>query len=453
MFKSKLIVKDKYFYKSFFSLTSVLALQNLIVFSVNMADSIMLGRFSEQAFAGVALVNQIQFLLQMLIVGVADGALVFGSRAWGRKDMDTVRKITSISVKCALVVAFVLGITAYMLPNQMLRLLSDEIAVVSSGAEYLKIICYSYPMFAITTTLLIALRSVEKAKIGFYVSLSTLMTNVFLNYAMIFGEFGFKPMGIQGAAYATLISRALEMLFVVLYVFMSDKTINLKFKDIIRTDISLFKAYLKKGVPVFLSNGIWGVAMATQTSILGHMGQVSITANSIASTLFQILSVVVYGSANASSVLISKLIGEKKTDLIKPYAVTLQLIYVGMGLLTGALLFIFKDLVVSWYIISEEARLLSLSFITILSVTVIGTSYEMSGLTGIVRGGGDTSFVLKNDFIFMWLIVIPSSAIAAFYFHASPIIVFMLLKSDQISKCIVAAIKINRYTWIKNLHS
>ena len=453
MFKSKLIVKDKYFYKSFFSLTSVLALQNLIVFSVNMADSIMLGRFSEQAFAGVALVNQIQFLLQMLIVGVADGALVFGSRAWGRKDMDTVRKITSISVKCALVVAFVLGITAYMLPNQMLRLLSDEIAVVSSGAEYLQIICYSYPMFAITTTLLIALRSVEKAKIGFYVSLSTLMTNVFLNYAMIFGEFGFKPMGIQGAAYATLISRALEMLFVVLYVFMSDKTINLKFKDIIRTDISLFKAYLKKGVPVFLSNGIWGVAMATQTSILGHMGQVSITANSIASTLFQILSVVVYGSANASSVLISKLIGEKKTDLIKPYAVTLQLIYVGMGLLTGALLFIFKDLVVSWYIISEEARLLSLSFITILSVTVIGTSYEMSGLTGIVRGGGDTSFVLKNDFIFMWLIVIPSSAIAAFYFHASPIIVFMLLKSDQISKCIVAAIKINRYTWIKNLHS
>ncbi len=453
MFKSKLIVKDKNFYKSFFSLASVLALQNLIVFSVNMADSIMLGRFSEQALAGVALVNQIQFLLQMLIVGVADGALVFGSRAWGSKDMDTVRKITSISVKCALVVAFILGITAYLLPNQILRLLSDEIAVVNSGAEYLKIICYSYPMFAITTTLLIALRSVEKAKIGFYVSLSTLVTNIFLNYAMIFGEFGFKPMGIKGAAYATLISRALEMIFVVLYVFLSDKTINLKLKDILSTDISLFKAYLKKGVPVFLSNGIWGVAMAAQTSILGHMGQSSITANSIASTLFQILSVVAYGSANASSVLISKLIGEKKTDLIKPYAVTLQLIYIGIGLFTGALLFVFKDIVVSWYIISEEARLLSLSFITILSVTVVGTSYEMSGLTGIVRGGGDTSFVLKNDFIFMWLIVIPSSALAAFYFHASPIIVFMLLKSDQITKCIVAAIKINRYTWIKNLHS
>ncbi|HXK71784.1 MAG TPA: MATE family efflux transporter, partial [Clostridia bacterium] len=324
---------------------------------------------------------------------------------------------------------------------------------VNSGAEYLKIICYSYPMFAITTTLLIALRSVEKAKIGFYVSFSTLVTNIFLNYAMIFGEFGFKPMGIKGAAYATLISRALEMIFVVLYVFLSDKTINLKLKDILSTDISLFKAYLKKGVPVFLSNGIWGVAMAAQTSILGHMGQSSITANSIASTLFQILSVVAYGSANASSVLISKLIGEKKTDLIKPYAVTLQLLYIGIGLFTGALLFVFKDIVVSWYIISEEARLLSLSFITILSVTVVGTSYEMSGLTGIVRGGGDTSFVLKNDFIFMWLIVIPSSALAAFYFHASPIIVFMLLKSDQITKCIVAAIKINRYTWIKNLHS
>jgi putative MATE family efflux protein len=451
MLKSNLIVKDKSFYKSFFSLTVVLALQNLIIFSVNMADSIMLGRFMEDALSAVALVNQIQFLLQMLVVGIADGALVFGSRAWGKKDMDTVRKITSISVKSALLISVLLGLFVFLFPSLVLSLLSDVSQVVTMGVEYIKIICFSYPMFAVTTTLLIALRSVEKAKIGFYISIFTLFSNVFLNYVLIFGKAGFKPMGIQGAAYATLISRAAEMIFVIIYMFFYDETIRLKVKDMMKTDLLLLKAFLKKGLPVFFSNGIWGVAMAAQTAILGHMGQSSITANSIATTLFQILSVLSYGSANASAVLISKTIGEHKMENIKPYSVTLQLIYIVIGILAGSVLFLVKDTVVSWYIISPDAQYLAIGFITILSVTVIGTSYEMAGLTGIVRGGGDTAFVLKNDFIFMWLIVIPSSVLAAFYIKASPLVVFMLLKSDQILKCIVAAIKINRYTWIKKL--
>ena len=451
MLKSNLIVKDKLFYKTFFSLTAVLALQNLIIFSVNMADSVMLGRYSENALSGVALVNQIQFLLQMLVVGIADGALVFGSRAWGGKDMDTVKKITSISVKSAILISIILGVIVFIFPNQVLSILSDEMHVVSNGAQYISIICFTYPMFAVTTTLLIALRSVEKAKIGFYISIFTLISNVTLNYILIFGKAGFAPMGVRGAAYATLVSRAVEMLLVILYTFFYDETIKLKISDILKTDIYLMKAFLKKGLPVFLSNGIWGIAMAAQTAILGHMGQSAITANSIATTLFQILSVIAYGSANASAVIISKTIGENKIASLKQYSVTLQIIYLIIGLITGTMLFLVRKTVVSWYIISAEAEYLALGFIIILSVTVIGTSYEMAGLTGIVRGGGDTAFVLKNDFIFMWLFVIPAAVLAAFYFKASPLIVFMLLKSDQILKCIVAAVKINRYTWIKKL--
>ncbi|MDD4502211.1 MAG: MATE family efflux transporter, partial [Clostridia bacterium] len=146
-----------------------------------------------------------------------------------------------------------------------------------------------------------------------------------------------------------------------------------------------------------------------------------------------------------------KTIGENKIASLKQYSVTLQIIYLIIGLIIGTMLFLVRKTVVSWYIISAEAEYLALGFIIILSVTVIGTSYEMAGLTGIVRGGGDTAFVLKNDFIFMWLFVIPAAVLAAFYFKASPLIVFMLLKSDQILKCIVAAVKINRYTWIKKL--
>ena len=189
--------------------------------------------------------------------------------------------------------------------------------------------------------------------------------------------------------------------------------------------------------------------MAVQTAILGHLGSEAIAANSIATTVFQILSVIVYGSASATSVLIGKTIGEGRMDMIRQYAKTLQVLYILLGLATGVLLYCSKDAILAFYAVSPGAKELALQFITVLSVTVCGTAYQMPALTGIVRSGGDTKFVLYNDTIFMWMIVLPSSALAAFVFDFSPTAVFICLKSDQILKCFVAVVKVNRYRWIK----
>ena len=112
-----------------------------------------------------------------------------------------------------------------------------------------------------------------------------------------------------------------------------------------------------------------------------------------------------------------------------------------------------KDFVLGFYSISDEAKTLALHFMTVLSITVVGTAYQMPALTGIVRSGGDTRFVLYNDLIFMWLIVLPSSALCAFVFHLSPLAVFICLKSDQILKCFVAIVKVNRFKWIRSFSS
>ena len=432
-------------------MTFTIALQNVIVFGVNLADSIMLGQFSEEALSGVALVNQIQFLLQMIVIGVGAGTLIFSSRAWGNKDIKTIKSISNIALKTALVLSLVIFIPVFFFPNQVLSLLSNETQVIAEGVKYLKIICFTYPVFAITNTLLSMLRSVETVKIGFYVSVSTLIINICLNYVFIFGHLGFPAMGAEGAAIATAISRIVELIIVIIYIRFKDKKIKLRLSDFKKIDRELFKTYLKKGTPVLCSNTMWGFAMAIQTAILGHLGQASITAGSIASTVFQIVSVVVYGCANASSVVVSKMIGENKSEQIKPYVKTLQIIYILIGILTSAFLFFTKNLILSFYDISPEAEKLTTRFLLILCVTVIGTAYQMSCLTGIVVSGGDTTFIMKNDFIFMWLFVLPVSAICAFVFKFPPEIVFIALKSDQILKCPVAFIKTNGYKWIKKL--
>ncbi len=446
-------VKERSFYTTFAKLTFTIALQNVIVFGVNLADNIMLGRFSQEALSGTALVNQIQFLLQMLVLGVAEAALIFSARSWGERDIPAIRRVTSIAVKAGLLLALALFAVCALLPTPVLSLLSNQAADVAEGAAYLRIICWSYPLFAVAQLLVYALRSVETVRIGFYVSLITLVLNVSLNYILIFGHFGAPRLGVRGAAIATLISRIVEFAAVILYTFCIDKKIALKPRDFVGADRALLKDFLRKGTPVFLASAVWGVAQAAQTAVLGHTEGPAIAANSIATTVFQIVSVVTYASASAAAVMIGKTIGENRPDRIRPYTRTLQILFLIIGVCTGLILYFLRGPIIALYDITPEAKAVASQFMTVLAVTVVGTSYQMACHTGIVRAGGDTGFLLKVDMIFMWLVVIPLASLAAFVFHAPPVVVFACLKCDQILKCGVAVVKVNRYNWIRSIRA
>lgn len=446
-----LFVKDKPFYKAFFTMTATIALQNLITFAVNLADNIMIGGYSQDALSGVAMVNQIQFLLQMIIGGIGNGITVLGAQYWGKKQIEPIRRVTSIGMVLALAAGVLMTLVTYFFPNETLALLTNEQAVIAEGSRYLVIICYSYVLFAVTNVLLASLRSVETVRIGFVVTLTALVVNVILNYGLIYGRLGMPELGVEGAAIATLISRVVEFLVVVIYAFFVDKKICWKPKDMAHLDKNLFRDYIRVGLPLILSSSLWGLAMSAQTAILGRMGEETIAANSIATTIFQVVTVVTYGAASASSVVIGKAVGEGDIPRVKAYSKTLQIIYIFIGIFTGGILWLCKDAIISLYSITEATRALTVQFIGVLSVTVVGTSYQCACLTGIVTGGGDTKFVLINDLIHQWLIVIPAAFLSAFVFHAPLWITFACLKSDQILKCFVAVFKVNRYRWIRVL--
>ena len=212
-----LFTKDKDFYKRLFSLIIVIALQNLVVFSVNLADNVMLGGYSEAGLSGVALVNQIQFLLQMLVMGTAEGIVVLSARSWGRRDIASIRLVTAIGMLLALIVAAFMFLAVQIFPSQALGFFSNDAPVIAEGVKYLRIVSFTYPFFAMSSILLAMLRSVETVKVGFMVSVSTLIINVCLNYTLIYGHFGAPQLGVQGAAIATLTSRIVEFFIIVIF--------------------------------------------------------------------------------------------------------------------------------------------------------------------------------------------------------------------------------------------
>lgn len=443
---------DKAFYKTFIIMTLTMAGQNLIAFGVNLADSVMMGAYSETALSGVGICNNIQFFLNMAASGISSGMAVIASQYWGKKETKPIHKVSAVAMWLGIIFSALIFVFASFAPETLIRLFTDKEAVIEQSVLYLDIIKHTYLMFTLSTIILSILRSVETVKIGFYVSLSSFAINIFLNYALIYGKFGAPEMGVRGAAVATLASRLIEFIVTVIYLLFIDKKLKMKIKNLFITDKKMIKDYFKTGLPLMMSSVSWGVAMSIQGAIIGRLIESAIAANSIATTIFQVATVICYASSNVACVLIGKTIGEKKPmEIIKKRSKNLQMIFLAIGVISSGILLLTKNLIIDFYDASPETIDITNQFIWVLSVTIIGTAYEAPALCGIVSGGGETSFVLKNDIIFMWLIVLPMSALSAFVFKFPVVVTFACLKADQVLKCAVALVKVNSFNWVKTV--
>ncbi len=446
-----LMTKDKSFYKQFFSLYWVLVLHNVIALGVNLADNIMIGSYNETSLAGVAAVNQLQFVFQQIIIGCGDALVVVGSQYWGQRRTAEISKLSLGAMIIALGSAIFLFVAATVSPGGVVGLFTPSKAIIAEGTKYINLIKYTYIIFGITNILLATLRCVETVKIGFWISLSTLFVNCTINYLLISGNCGFPELGVEGAAIGTLVARCIELIIVVCYIAFADKKLKINLKQYIVPDKNLMGDYMKVARSTVLVAAMFGCSTALQTVILGHMSDNAIAANSVSTSLYQTLKVAATGASAATAIIIGKAVGQGDMKKIKEYTKTLQILFLIIATVMSVTLFILRTPILSLYDLDIETYRLANAFILVLCVTGFGTAYEMPVLTGIVRGGGDAAFILKNDIISIWCIVLPLSYLAAFKFGWPAEVVVFCLNFDQLFKCVAAAIKANNYSWIKKL--
>ena len=447
----KRIKAGRKFYRNFFSLYVVLVLQNVVTLSVNLADNVMLGAYSETSLAGVAAVNQIQFVYQQFLLALGDGLVIFCSQYWGKRQTAPMKKIAATAMHAGLLIAIALFVLVSLFSRQAVGIFTTDGPIIGEGVRYLRIIRFTYLFFAVTQLLLAALRSAETVRIAFQLSILTFFINCGINYVLIFGNFGAPRMGVCGAAVGTLIARMIECAVLIAYIAKKDKNLNLKLKDYLQFDRVLAKDYFKVTAPMLFVQGLWGVNTALQTVILGHMKATAIAANSVASTLFLMVKSTAVGASSAASVIIGKTIGTGDIARVKEYSGRLQKMFIVIGVLSGIFLFFIRIPVLGLYDLQPATKEMANAFLIILSVVCVGMSYQMPTNNGIIRGGGNAMFVVKMDLVSIWMIVLPLSFIMAFVVKASPIVVVCCLNADQIFKCVPAFLESHYGNWIRKL--
>ena len=446
-----MFTKDRGFYKTFLRLCVALMLEQAVILSVNLADNMMLGTYSQAALSGVAAVNQIQFVYQQLVYAIGNALIVLGSQYWGQRRLGEIRSIAAIGVRLEIALALILFTLVSVFPEGALRIFTDQAEYVAEGVAYLRIIRFSYLFFAITAVLLSTMRVVESVKIALRVSVLSLIINVGINYLLIAGHLGAPEMGARGAAIGTLTARVVEFIVVVAYV-LRDKKLGLRLRDMLGRNAGLARDFIRVSLPTLGAAFLWGIANAMQTVILGHMDEYAIAAQSISNTVFLLLKVTSVGAASAASVLIGKTVGEGDMDRLKQYSRTLQLIFIGIGIAEGAIMLLIRIPLLGVYAgtIARETYDLANAYMLIQAVVLVVMSYQMPVNTGIIRGGGDTRFVLILDTVAISTFI-PLAWLGGLVWHWPAIAVIICVNIDQFLKCFPAFFRVNSYKWVRKL--
>lgn len=449
------MIKNKKFYRNVIAITVPIAAQNLISLATSLMDTVMLGRADNTGvfLSGSSLANQPFFILSIISFGLSGAATVLASQYWGKRDTKSIRSIFSIILKVAFIISAVMAAAVLTAPEYIMGLYSNNLEIIAAGASYLKIIGWAYFLFGLSGTMICMIRSVELVKISVVVNLSSFLTNVFLNWVLIFGHLGMPALGIRGAAIATLTARALEFIITFTYIFFIDKRLCFKPRHLFLFDKVFAKDLLKHGSPVFINEFIWSLGTTIQAAILGHISYSAgdpVAANSIASMTQQLSTVIIFGIANAAAVIIGKSVGAGSFKRAFEEAKTLKVMSYIVGAAACIMILLIKSTIVKFYTVPPETKQLADNLMTAVAFITFFVSISSITIVGILRGGGDTRFCLITEMATLWLIALPL-ALTGMLLRLPVAAVLLLMKIDEPIKSIICIIRINRNKWIKSL--
>lgn len=425
------LFNDKKFWKNAVKLTVPVALQNLLTSSFTLADTLLVSSLGTVALSAVGMIGQWAWLMNMMLVGFCSATSVFISQYWGIQDLKKIRHIGGISIVFSLAVSVLFTVVSIVIPQYVIRIFNSDPEVVAVGAEYLKVVAFSYIPIALTNILAAVLRAVEDVKLPMYASAFTTVLNIFLDYAMIFGKFGFPQMGVKGAALATVISAWLGVVMIVVISLFQKNIIAAESKEFFKFNRAEIKEYLKKAIPIVINESMWGLGTFTYNIIYGNMGYEYFSALTIVRSFENICFVLFIGICSASSVMIGKSIGmgeiKKGIEDSKRFSIIVPVIAAAVSVL----IVVFRHQLVSLFNMGSNISQLAIDtagvMMLIYAIAFPFRMFPYLQIVSIFRSGGDTFTGAKFELICLWLMSVPATLIAVYVFKVPFLVAYAIM--------------------------
>lgn len=428
-----------------------IAVQSLIGSSLNLIDNLMVGSLGELELNAVGVSVQVFFINWMLMFGFTSGTATFISQFYGVKDINSIKKTTGFALTVTMCISLLFFIVSVAFPGSILKIFTNFPEVIEAGKVYVRTGAPCFLMLGIIQPFTIALRATQQTKLPLYASVTALVANTFLNYVLIFGNFGAPALGIQGAALATVISRTLEMSIILYIVFVKKNLIAAKPSEYFSYSKELAKRIAKNALPTTINETMWGIGTALYIAAFARISITAGAAVQACNTINNMFAMATFSIGDAVLILVGQKLGEGKKDVA--YEMSRKMIVMGLiiGVVMGAAVIAAGEPLLSLFEFTDEGYEAAKKILVIYGASLWLSLYNGVHVTGTLRCGGDTKFAMYAETGTVWLIGVPMAFITSLYLGLPIYFALLAVKLEEVVKGIILTKRFLSKKWLNNV--
>jgi putative MATE family efflux protein len=398
------VIQQENIRRRLFKLAAPIFIETLLIMMLGAVDVIMLSRHSDNSVAAVGVVNQIIVLTFLIFEVINLGTSVLCSQYLGAKMHKNVVQVVGVSLLMNLVVGVSVSLFLFGMNETILQWMGLTPELMKDGTDYMRIVGAFAFFQAISLTLSASLRSANKAIYPMMVTVVVNILNIIGNYTLIFGEFGFPEMGVEGAAISTAFSRGVSM--VILFIILFKKHIRkfplayfrpFPFKEL--------KNLLKVGLPSAGEQLSYSSSQVVITYFINVLGTEALAARTYSVNIIMFSFLFCIAIAQGGAICIGHLIGEKRPHaafLLGKYVMKKSvLITVCLSLITALM----GPFIFGWLTTNEQIIRMGVTILAIDVILEIGRPINIFA-TNALRAAGDVNYPFYLGLVVMWSVAV-----------------------------------------------
>ena len=455
----KKFIGDKKFYRMVLTLVVPIVIQQGITNLVNLLDNVMVGGLGTESISAVAIVNQILMVFNMTVFGGLSGAAIFGAQFFGKGDLDGMRHTFRVKlyfgVLTTLLASCLLLVRGEGFIDLFLRGESDggDVALtLAEGMRYLDVMLWGLIPFMVVQVYAGTLRETGETVAPMVGSVIAIVLNLVLNYLLIFGHLGFPRMGVTGAAVATVISRYVEMIYILVHTHTHPE----KYAFIQQLYASpyvpgsLVRKIAVTGLPLLLNEVLWSLGMTFINQSYSTRGLSAVAAINITATAWNLFCVIMFAMGNAVAILVGQHLGAGDREGARDVDRKLIFLTVAAHVVMGLLLIACSGLIPLLYNVEPGVRQLTQRLLMVAGASLpIHAFIHVTYFT--IRSGGKTVITFLFDCVYTWVVPV-TLAYCLCHLTNLPIVgVYFCVQFIDIIKVVIGALMLRSDFWANNV--
>ena len=452
-------IGDRAFYRLVLTIALPVMIQNGISNFVNMLDNLMVGSIGTEQMSGVAICNQLIFVFYLCVFGGLSGASIYGAQFSGKEDLEGVRSVFRFKLWMVALLSAAGVLILHLFDEPLLSLFlhqgseqGDLALTLHCARAYLAVALLGLPAFALSQAYASSLRETASTTLPMAAGIAAMFVNLVGNWILIYGRLGAPRLGVVGAAWATVLSRFVELFVILLFTHLNMKTHPFA-KGLYRTvkvPRALTGMIIQKGMPLLINEALWSSGQTVLIQIYSTRGLAAIASFNISNTISMVFNIVFLSLGSSIGIVVGNLLGAGKMDEARRTNTRMAVFSILCCFVVGGMLAATAGIYPRLYNTTNEVRAMATSLILITAAVMPCHAYT-NACYFTLRSGGLTRLTMVYDCCFVWCVCIPLAFCLCRFTSLSFPLVYAVVTATEGLKAMFGYYFVRQGKWVRNI--